>query len=195
MRALVSTSGAAAPTLSLAEVVLQNSIERRHALERNDLLLLAETQYYAAACSSSVSLQEMRALYAALAPLARSMLQPQAPNGEQLTAHACFFALVSALERGKLSAETADALLNDDMLPAPELKPLSASLRLGLALSKETGSEEVFRIACDGNAFAFLLSLMQQQVSSHALRPLHLLTLRHLSSCACETCILSPRMS
>jgi hypothetical protein len=135
--------------------------------------------YYAAGCSTAVSLAEARALSAALQPLSRALLLASPAPGEQLTAHACLFALLSALERGKVGAETADALMVDDAFSAAELAPLRAALRLALALAKPSGGEEVLRGACEACCFDFLRSLVRQPLR---LRDLYTISCHELVS-------------
>ncbi len=162
-RLLTHSLAGAGFTAPLREVVLQGVTESRETLEKNDLLLLAESLYFATCLCRSVSRDEVRALLAALAPLAGVVASPAMAHGEQLAAHAVLFATLAALERGKVAEEDVPAILSDEFFRTPERDSMRAALRLALALTPHKGGDTLIKSACDDGVFAFLLSIVQHQ--------------------------------
>jgi hypothetical protein len=137
--------------------------EKRDALERNDLLLLAESLFFTAVLRRSVSLDEARLLLKALGSLARFCDAPAAlTQGEHMPAHAALFASLAALLHGKLDESSAGLLV--DSLCVLEQAPLRATLRFSLALANQAGPEDQFKSALDAGVFPFLLNVVQHQV-------------------------------
>ena len=184
----ITSLSAASP---LHEVLLGAVREKRETMERNDLLLLAESLFFTAALCRSVSLEEGRAVLTVLGSMA-SCLAPH--NGlaqaDMLPVHAVFFSAMAALKPEKLDDASALTLLTD--CGQISYEPLRATVRLGLALASQSGSEEPFRAVGTAGVFPFLLSVMRHQAST-TFCPAPSVVLTPARSCAFVTCTLTPR--
>jgi len=149
-------------------VEVQGTRYARNELERNHVLLLAESAYFVASLSTTVSRPDVSALLSALAPLLPALVAPNSAHADTLAAHALFMATLAALERQKLRSEDVALVLADDWFVVQDHKPARASLRMAAALASTSGSEGIINAACSDGCFASLLSVLQGQVC-HAL--------------------------
>jgi len=123
-------------------------------------VLLAECLFFAASLRDSVSRAELTAMLSALDAVTRGRNEPAVVCVDS-RAIAILFAVLAALDSGKISAGDLEALqASPQFLTATRHDSISALLRLAFGLCSATTSETALKVACDDGALHFFLAVV-----------------------------------